>query len=290
MITIDHLSVFYKKFHALNLNTEITINAGDRVGIIGSNGAGKSTFIKACLGMIPYQGKIRSAIKPDQMAVHMQANMYQENLKTKLLIETILDTTIQKNPALQDMIQYFDFESSLNKKFKELSGGQKQRMTLILILMQDAPITFFDEVTTGLDFETRQSLMILIKSWYAQKQNSLFFVTHYFEELEQFTNKLLILDHGKLVDYGTTESLFKKYCGYSIITVERGTHDQDILSFNPKEVSSALYSLRCESPDDERIILDRLHELHVNFSRNDNNLEVLFMNAIHEFSKGAHHA
>lgn len=63
----------------------------------------------------------------------------------------------------------FYFGKNLKKKYKELSGGQQQRLTLIMVLYADAPITFFDEVTTGLDFETRQ-LMDKIRQWYKNKR------------------------------------------------------------------------------------------------------------------------
>jgi ABC-2 type transport system ATP-binding protein len=60
----------------------------------------------------------------------------------------------------------------LKKRFAQLSGGQKQKLTIILVLMQNKPLTFFDEVTSGLDFESRIKLMPKIKEWYKENDGA----------------------------------------------------------------------------------------------------------------------
>ncbi|WZU00172.1 ATP-binding cassette domain-containing protein [Erysipelothrix sp. D19-032] len=165
-------------------------------------------------GLLPYTGSITSDTSVNEMAVHLRANDYVDTMNCKSIIETVLQCQISKSQELKDLIDFFDFNSSLKKKYKQLSGGQKQRFTLILVLMQNAPLTFFDEVTTGLDFETRMSLMDKLSTWYQDKGAAIVFVTHYFEELSRLTNKLLIIDKGHFIDYGDRDELFKKYCGH----------------------------------------------------------------------------
>ncbi|MDF2872097.1 MAG: transporter related [Anaerocolumna sp.] len=106
----------------------------------------------------------------------------------------------------------------MTKKYAALSGGQKQRHTIILVLIQDSPLVFFDEVTSGLDFETRQKLMTKLVEWYSNKPTTLCVVSHCYEELEQLVNKLLILERGQVVDFGSKDELFRKYCGKTVIT------------------------------------------------------------------------
>ena len=77
LLKIEDLTVRFGKFTALDIHTPICIEKGDRIGIIGSNGAGKSTLIKSILGLVPYQGTIRSALKPEEIATHMQFNRRQ---------------------------------------------------------------------------------------------------------------------------------------------------------------------------------------------------------------------
>ncbi|MGL4382434.1 MAG: ATP-binding cassette domain-containing protein, partial [Bacilli bacterium] len=166
MIKINNLKVMFNNKIALDIKDELNINVDDRIGIIGANGAGKSTFINSLLGLVPYEGQIIKTISNNQIAIHLQENNYVETMATKHLIESILNTKINSNQKLQQLIAYFDFNDCLNKKFKNLSGGQKQRLTIIIVLMQDKPLTIFDEVTSGLDFETRQELMSKINTWY----------------------------------------------------------------------------------------------------------------------------
>lgn len=279
MLTIQQLQVKYQDFTALQIEQSITIQPYDRIGVIGANGAGKTTLIKACLGLVPYEGSIQCVIKPEQMAVHMQHNGYVDTMSVKHIMETILQTSYQKNEQLQELVRFFQFEASLRKKYKQLSGGQKQRFTLILVLMQDAPITFFDEVTTGLDFETRQALMGKIISWYQNKEVAMLFVTHYYEELEQLTNKLLILDQGKVVAFGERDELFRQYCGHSVVIFQAG-YEQLCEGYRVLLAPSNAIAVACANKQEEQEIISRLLDAGINFKRSDHDIEILTMNAI----------
>lgn len=281
MLTINKLEVHYKEFRALNITRPIQVSKGDRIGIIGSNGSGKTTLIKACLKMIPYSGSIQTDIDPNDMAVHMQSNDYVETMNTRYILEAILNTNIKDNEKLQELIDFFDFNPNLDKKYKNLSGGQKQRFTLIMILMQDAPLTFFDEVTTGLDFETRQALIQKILEWYDGKNASIMFVTHYYEELAQLTNKLLILDKGKLIDFGTHDELFAKYCGHSIIRCDITPEtEDDFASYKQLRSPNNSIVISCNNSDEEMEIIKKLNAKNLNFRRSNNDIEILTLNAI----------
>ena len=163
--------------------------------------------VKSVLGLTRYEGHIKTRLTPEQIAVHMQQNNYVRTMTVKNIMETVLDTAIRTNGKLQELIGFFSFESCLYKRFQMLSGGEKQRFTIILVLMQDAPLTFFDEVTSGLDFETRQKLMDTLVDWYRGKKTALFMVSHYYDELERIADKLLILEKGFVVDFGGTDEL-----------------------------------------------------------------------------------
>ena len=71
---------------------QISIHEGERIGIIGSNGAGKTTLVKSILGLTSYKGSIRTTLKPEQIAAHMQSNHYAATMPVKTIMETILDT------------------------------------------------------------------------------------------------------------------------------------------------------------------------------------------------------
>jgi len=280
LLTINNMNVRYGKTTALNITTPIQIEEGDRIGVIGSNGAGKSTLIKSLLGITHYTGSVESSIAPADMAVHMQFNEYTNSMAVKHIMEAILQTKIKKNEKLKELIAYFEFEPCLNKKYKTLSGGQKQRFTIILVMMQDAPLTFYDEVTSGLDFETRQKLVDKLVSWYASKENGLCVVSHYYEELEQLTNKLLILDQGKVVDFGDKDELFRKYCGRALIVIENSDRNQQLMAdYKMLAAPSHLIAIACETQEVETEITKKLIQNNINYKRSNNDIEMTFINA-----------
>lgn len=287
LVTIKNLQVYYGRQLALEIDRPLEINKGERIGIIGSNGAGKSTFVKTMLGLTSYKGRIQTELKPEQMAAHLQFNDYVSTMSVRHVLETLLDTSISKNSRLQELITYFEFEECLKKHYKSLSGGQKQRLTIIMVMMQDAPLTFYDEVTSGLDFETRQRLMERLLKWYEGKSNTLCIVSHYYEELELLANKLLILDQGKVVDYGEKETLFRKYCGNSIITLDAGEeHGRLTEPYRKLEAPSHLIALACRGKTEEEDIAKLLIRNNVNFKRSSSDIEIMSINAKKAYYQG----
>lgn len=280
MISINNLEVKYGKELALLIKSPIKFESGDRVGIIGSNGAGKTTLVKSILGLIKYNGSINTKVKPEEMSAHMQFNNYVDTMAVKHVIEAVLDTKIKNNKELQELINFFDFNSCLNKRYSTLSGGQKQRLTIILVLIQDAPLAFFDEVTSGLDFETRQQLMSKIEEWYRNKNTTICIVSHYYEELEQLTNKILILEKGRVVDFGDKKELFRKYCGKSIIILANNDKNLEITK-NFKKIKSPdhLIAVSCMSIEEELEVSKLLIENDISFKRSNSDIEIMSINA-----------
>lgn len=286
MVVINNLQVRYGSQLALSIKEPLTFEEGDRIGIIGSNGAGKSTLVKSILGLTNYQGSIVTGLKPEEIAVHMQHNHYANTMAVKHIMETVLNTSIKKNKQLQELISFFDFENCLNKKYSVLSGGQKQRLTIILVLIQDSPLVFFDEVTSGLDFETRQKLMARMCDWYKDKATTLCVVSHYYEELEQLVNKILILEQGEVVDYGYKDELFHKYCGKTVITVDNNDRNRELTRhLNKLEAPEHLIALSCSSNELESEITGLLLREDVNYKRSNHDIEIMSINAKASFYK-----
>lgn len=280
LVTIKNLQVYYGKQLALEINRPLQISEGERIGIIGSNGAGKSTLVKTMLGLTSYKGRIQTELKPEQMAAHLQFNNYVSTMSVRHVLETLLDTSISKNKRLQELIAYFEFDECLKKHYKSLSGGQKQRLTIIMVMMQDAPLTFYDEVTSGLDFETRQRLMEKLLQWYEGRSNTLCIVSHYYEELELLANKLLILDQGKVIDFGEKEELFHKYCGNSIITLDASEENEMLTApYRKLEGPSHLIALACRGMAEEEGLAKLLIQNNKNFKRSSSDIEIMSINA-----------
>ena len=281
MLTIKGLKVKYRTQTALWIDSPIHINPGERVGIIGANGAGKSTLVKAILGLVDYEGSILTQITPEDMAAHMQFNEYVDTMPVKCIMETILNTRIKNNRALQDLIEYFEFQECLKKKYHALSGGQKQRLTIIMVMMQNKPLTFYDEVTSGLDFMTRQRLMERLGDWYKDKDNTLMLISHYYEELEQMADTLLLLDKGRVIAYGKKEELFQTYCGDCIYILQNTDFNRELLKeYSRIKSPEHLLAISCRGKREEDDLLSLLVSRNLDFKRSSGDIEIMSVNAI----------
>ena len=196
MIDITNLRVRYGETIAVDLREAIHIERGERIGIIGSNGAGKTSLVNALLGLIPAEGRFHVGVPRSEIGVHMQINSYAETMPVRVIIETVLGAPLRRLPLVQELIDFFNFEGSLGKSYRKLSGGQKQRLTLIMVLAMEQPLVFFDEVTSGLDYETRQRLIDKLISWYDARETTLVMISHYYEELENLVDRILYLEEG----------------------------------------------------------------------------------------------
>ena len=284
MLTIKGLKVKYGTQVALQIDSPIHIDAGERVGIIGANGAGKSTLVKALLGLVDYEGNIISQVSPGEMAAHMQFNEYVDSMPVKYIMETILNTRIKNNRSLQDLIEYFEFEDCLKKKYQALSGGQKQRFTIIMVMLQNKPLTFYDEVTSGLDFMTRQRLMERLGSWYKDKDNTLMLVSHYYEELEQMADTLLLLDKGRVIAHGKKEKLFQAYCGDCIYILQNTDLNRELLGgYCRIKAPEHLLAISCRGKKEEETLLSLLVSHNLDFKRSSCDIEIMSVNAIEDY-------
>lgn len=284
MITIENLKVQFKDKVALDIDKKLEIKDGDRVGIIGANGAGKTTLINSILGLVDYSGNISSNLRPEEMAVHMQYNEYNDMMPIRYVMEAILGQKLEENSLAMEMIEFFDFKDSLKKKFKHLSGGQKQRMTLILVLSQDSDIVMLDEVTSGLDFVTRQRLMDKLVEWYKDKKTTLLITSHYYSELDNLADKIIFLDDGKLIEYGQKEELFRKYCGNSVIVFENNEEiSKKLENFSLKKAPQDTIAVSCNNEIEEIEIAKLLSQHNQNYRRSNNDIEIMTLNALEQY-------
>lgn len=287
MLTINQLKVSYQNKVALDISQSIEIMDNDKVGVIGSNGAGKTTLMKSILGLVPYQGEIKNSVAQLDIAVHMQFNEYSEIVPIYMVMEMVLGCKLSLHKQAMELIEFFEFEDCLRKRYKNLSGGQKQRLTLILVMCKNASLTLLDEVTSGLDFVTRQKLMDKLVQWYDKSNQTLLITSHYYEELDQLTNKILYLESGKLVAYGDKQQLFKTYCGESVVVFKENEQLLPLL-IGFKQIVSPLGTMAysCNDKNEENALISVLIDLDVNFRRSNNDIEMMTLNALSAYNKG----
>lgn len=280
MITIQELKVKYGDKVALTIDEPILIEPNDRIGVIGSNGAGKTTLVNAILGLIPYHGTILRDVHPSEMGVHLQFNEYTSTVPIWMVMEAILNTDLKSNALVNELIDFFDFRECLKKRYGKLSGGQKQRLTLILVLSQDYKILFFDEVTSGLDFETRQRLIDLLVKWYSEKETTLCMISHYYQELSALVDKILLLDEGNVIEYGDRQDLFRKYCGRTILICDNNPVNRQLTSpFPILKSAEHMIAVKCIDEQTEAEAVKILQAANVDYIRSSDDIEIMSINA-----------
>ena len=244
MIEFRDVTKDYDGKLALN-HLNLTLESGEIVGLIGHNGAGKSTTIKSLVSVInPTQGQIfvdgkelssnRLEIKkkigyvadsPD-LFLRLTANEFWE------LVATSYDmTTAEVEARLGELLAIFDFASHRYEVIESFSHGMRQKGFVIGALLSDPDIWVLDEPLTGLDPQAAFDLKQMMRE-HANKGNTVLFSTHVLEVAEQLCDKIAILKKGELIFYGTVEDLKAQHPDQSLETIYLG------LAGRREEVSS----------------------------------------------------
>lgn len=194
-------------------NLSFSVTAGEVFGLLGANGAGKSTTIECVLGtrtadsgsarilgLDPWKDRKRLF---EQVGVQFQEANYPDKIKVKELCEETI--CLYKHPvAYEKLLQKFGLTDKMNALVSELSGGQKQKLFIVLALIPNPRVVFLDELTTGLDTKARRSVW---KSLQELKEQGLtiFLSTHFMDEVEILCDRIGILKDGGFVFEGTVQ-------------------------------------------------------------------------------------
>jgi ABC-2 type transport system ATP-binding protein len=109
------------------------------------------------------------------------------------------------------LLEQLGLAEKRNAWFMTLSGGQKQRLFIVLALINDPEVVFLDELTTGLDPQSRHAIWELVRGIRARGK-TVFLTTHLMEEAERLCDRVAIIEHGKIIDIDTPERLIRRYC------------------------------------------------------------------------------
>ena len=199
---------------------DLSVPRGTVFGLLGANGAGKSTTIECILGTRqPDTGTVRllgqspnkrrSALF-QRIGVQFQEGDYQQEIRVSELCEET--ACLYKHPAdWRTLCMQLGIGDKQNTAVKSLSGGERQRLFIVLALIPQPELVFLDELTTGLDARARRSVW---KKLETLKANGLtiFLTSHFMDEVEALCDEICILKKGAAVFYGTVEQA-KARCG-----------------------------------------------------------------------------
>lgn len=209
MITIHNLSKDIGKKHILK-HINLTIKKGEAIALVGPNGAGKSTLIDCLLG----NKKLTSGdIEGQQLildhtktSVLYQQTYFTPNMKVYQIIE--LFQNLYPNALTKEEIKaitLFD-DTILNTEAEKISGGQKRILDVALTLIGHPKFIVLDEPTVGMDTSTRKRFYDLIKTLKAEDKTILF-TSHYIEEVESLSDRIVVLHQGEIVRDSTPRAL-----------------------------------------------------------------------------------
>ena len=198
---------------------DFEVAPGEIFGLLGPNGAGKTTTVEILEGLrAPDSGQVSvlgvdvtkgaAALKP-RIGVSLQT----ASLYPKLTVTEVIDLFRAFYPqarSTSELIDALELGERKDAQTRNLSGGQRQRLTVALALVNDPELVFLDEPTTGLDPAARRSLWDLISDLKARGR-SVLLTTHYLEEAEVLCDRLAIMDHGRILEMGTSDELISKH-------------------------------------------------------------------------------
>jgi len=224
MIKIENITKTYDGTIKAVDNLNLTVNNGEIVGFIGPNGAGKTTTLKMMTGIL----------KPDHGNIFINDfNMEKEPLKAKQVIGYIADSpdmflrlkgiefmnlisdiynvpTEIRQERIQTFATRFELADVLGKPMQSYSHGMRQKMMVAAALVHDPAVWILDEPLTGLDPKSAYNLKQMMRE-HADAGNSVLFSTHVLEVAEKLCDKVIIINHGKTLFYGTLDELTSKY-------------------------------------------------------------------------------
>ena len=217
MLRLETVEKRYKDF-ALDCSMEV--REGCVTGLIGANGAGKSTTFRAILGLIHTDGgKIEILGRtPDQLrpedreriGVVLADSEFSGYLSIKDLIPVLENLYSQFNRD-RFVEKCEEFQLPLNKKIKEFSTGMKRKLQVLAALSYNAELLIMDEPTAGLDVLARDSLLQMLREYMEQEGRSILISSHISTDLEGFCDDIYMIDHGQIIMHEETDVLLSDY-------------------------------------------------------------------------------
>ena len=194
---------------------------GEIFGLIGPNGAGKTTTMECVEGLRhPDSGKIsvlgldpfRDIYKlQDRIGVQLQEAQLQKRIKVKEAVYLWASLYNRKASDGDRLLEQLGLADKRNAWFMTLSSGQKQRLFIILALINDPEVVFLDELTTGLDPQSRRAIWELVRG-IRDRGKTVFLTTHLMEEAERLCDRVAIIENGRIIDIDTPEELIRRHC------------------------------------------------------------------------------
>ncbi|MFE5370435.1 ABC transporter ATP-binding protein [Streptomyces mirabilis] len=221
---------------------DLEIGRGETVALLGRNGAGKSTTISLLLGLDePDEGTVALFGGPPEAAVRagrVGAMLQETRPVPRVTVGELVSFVAGRYPAplqVADALELAGIGDLAGRRVDRLSGGQAQRVRFAVALAGNPDLIVLDEPTAALDVEARRAFWYSMRS-YARRGHTVLFSTHYLEEADAHADRILVIDHGRLVADGTGEQL-KRSVGGNLVSFDLAGRGTEGLTLLPGVVS-----------------------------------------------------
>ncbi|MDJ0873922.1 MAG: ABC transporter ATP-binding protein [Desulfobacterales bacterium] len=232
LIEARNLIKTYNGVAAVN-DISFTVSPGEFFGLLGPNGAGKTTTIRMLYGFSPLsQGRLTlfgqniathwRAIK-NRIGVCQQDNTLDPDLTVEqnLLIYAgyFLIPAAEARDRAAELLDFFALGHRKDAKVMELSGGMARRLILARALVNRPELLILDEPTTGLDPQSRHQVWEKLAAL-KKRGLTVLLTTHYMEEAASLCDRLMIIDHGRILVEGAPDDLISRHAGRQVIEID----------------------------------------------------------------------
>lgn len=233
-IKLEHVTANYRigpllKPRVLD-DVSLTLTPGRITAVVGPTGAGKSSLLKVCNGLlIPSEGHVTigsteinsKTSKQSLKTIRKHIGMVFQFPESQLFAETVgediafgplnfgTDQRRAEQLARKALQQVGLDESILSKSPFSLSGGQKRRVAIAGVLASEPEVILLDEPTAGLDPAGRKELLTLLKRWHDEEGKTILFVTHDMESTARFAEDVIVMENGSVVYHDAVRPLFE---------------------------------------------------------------------------------
>ncbi|QVQ50234.1 ABC transporter ATP-binding protein [Spiractinospora alimapuensis] len=225
-IDVQGLHVRYDELTAVDGLT-FSVGAGEIYGLLGRNGAGKTSTISAVAGLLePWAGECdvlgrRVVVDSPALRQALALQPQKANLFPRLRVRETLEMwgALYGNPrSVPKLIDELGLSEKAETRVAKLSGGQQQRLLIGTALVGNTPIVVLDEPTTGLDPHARHAVWRIVRD--AQAAGTTFLLsTHAMDEAEEICDRLAIMHKGQFVTEGVPADLVEKHCPGGVVRV-----------------------------------------------------------------------
>ncbi len=262
-LRVRNLRKSYKDVVAVD-GLDLEVRPGECFGLLGPNGAGKTTTIEICEGLTePDSGDVEilgmrwnthAKLLRQRLGIQLQETQLAEKLT---VFETVrlFRSFFRRGPDPDAAIALVQLEDKRNSRVGALSGGQKQRLALACALVGDPDLLFLDEPTTGLDPQARRQVWSLIEEFRSEGR-TIVLTTHYMDEAEQVSDRVGIMDHGRVIALGTPGELIASIGAEHLVEFSAG---ENMLDTAPLERLEGVRAVRVS----EGAVRMHVAELHV---------------------------